>query len=631
MNILIVDDMAVNRKLLRAILEAEGHSIMEAADGVEALEALNRQKVGTVISDILMPRMDGYRLCHEVRASENFCDLPFIFYTASFTSSSDEKLGLEMGADKFLTKPASVSEIIQALSEASTFHRNPFTPIEPSRELDLMKDYNYQLVAKLEQKITELAAHNEELLRSEQKLLLQSTALEMAANAMVITDTQGIILWVNPAFVTLTGYAFEETIGNTLRLLKSGQHDQEFYQNLWTTILAGRTWRGNFVNQRKDGSLFDDEHTITPVRSKQGAITHFIAIMNDVTERKRAEREIHLLNENLERRVIERTEQLQAANSELAKQAEREKETSRQLLETSRLAGMAEIATNVLHGVGNVLNSVNVSSGLIRDKIQKSKIATITNIVVLMDAHKNNLPDFLNYDPKGKRLLGYLTKLDENLADEQKEILEEVQRLLEFILHIKKIVAMQQDYARVSEIGETLNIEDLVEDALRLNSGVLEHQRVKLVREYSEMQPAFVERHKVLQILVNLIRNAQDACDDSGRNDTQITLRITHHNDRVTISIIDNGIGIPSEDLTRIFNQGFTKKKGGHGFGLHSGALTAKEIGGTLIAFSEGCGRGSTFTLELPIGDKNDLRKRGAKGVSFAKISKSPCRQELSS
>ena len=127
-----------------------------------------------------------------------------------------------------------------------------------------------RLVAKLEQQNAELIARNQELLGSEQKLLLQGTALETAANAVVITDTEGIILWVNSAFVALTGYTSEEAIGKTPRLLKSGQHDLEFYKTLWTTLLAGRTWRGNFTNRRKDGSFYHDEHTITPVRTKDG-------------------------------------------------------------------------------------------------------------------------------------------------------------------------------------------------------------------------------------------------------------------------------------------------------------------------------------------------------------------------
>ena len=300
MNILVVDDIAANRKLLRVILESEGHFILEAADGVEALAVLNHTKVDAIISDILMPRMDGFRFCYEVRASDSYRHLPFIFYTANYTSSSDEKLAFEMGADKFLIKPVPASEMILALREVLTGPRRSLTVMEPSQELNLMKEYNQRLVAKLEQKNIELISRNEELIRSEQKMSLQSTALETAANGVLIVDTNGIILWVNSAFVTLTGYTSEEAVGKTPRLLKSGQHGREFYQELWRTILAGHTWRGNFINRRKNGNIYQDEHTITPVRSKQGVITHFVAIMNDVTGRKRAEQKLRESEERLE-------------------------------------------------------------------------------------------------------------------------------------------------------------------------------------------------------------------------------------------------------------------------------------------------------------------------------------------
>jgi two-component system, sensor histidine kinase ChiS len=287
-----------------------------------------------------------------------------------------------------------------------------------------------------------------------------------------------------------------------------------------------------------------------------------------------------------------------------AKQTERELDAARQLLETSRQAGMAEVATSVLHNVGNVLNSVNVSSGIIYDKIQKSKITGLTKAIALMEAHKSDLASFLEKDPKGRQLLGYLAKLDANLAHEQRETLLEIHALLANILHIKEIVAMQQDYARPSGVIETLYIEDLVEDALRLNSGMLDRHAIKFVREYSEMKPVLVDRHKVLQILVNLIRNAKHSYDDLRVNEKQIILRIINENERIKISVVDGGIGIPAENLIRIFNHGFTTKKGGHGFGLHSAALTAKELGGTLTAFSEGTGQGAKFTLELPIAGK---------------------------
>ena len=293
-----------------------------------------------------------------------------------------------------------------------------------------------------------------------------------------------------------------------------------------------------------------------------------------------------------------------------AKRIERELDAARQLLETSRQAGMAEVATSILHNVGNVLNSVNVSSRLILDKIEKSKVIGLTKAVALMEAHKSDLSSFLEKDPKGKQLLAYLAKLDLNLANEQKEMLQEVHTLLGNIFHIKEIVAMQQDYARVSGVIETIRIEDVVEDALRLNSVALDRDSIKLVREYAEMKPVSLVKHKVLQILVNLIRNAKHAFDNREGIEKQITLRITSTNDRLKISIADNGIGVPAENSIRIFNHGFTTKKDGHGFGLHSGALTAKELGGTLTVFSEGTGRGSTFTLELPLEGKKDARGR---------------------
>ncbi len=161
---------------------------------------------------------------------------------------------------------------------------------------------------------------------------------------------------------------------------------------------------------------------------------------------------------------------------------------------------------------------------------------------------------------------------------------------------------MQQCYARVSGATEQVNIADLIEDALRMNAGALARHEVQVVREYaSHLSEITTEKHKVLQILVNLMRNAKYACDESGRKDKRLTVRLSNGDDRVRISVIDNGVGIPAENLTRIFNHGYTTRKDGHGFGLHSGALAARELGGALQVHSDGCGLGATFTLELPL------------------------------
>jgi PAS domain S-box-containing protein len=149
------------------------------------------------------------------------------------------------------------------------------------------------------------------------QLLLQATALRTAASAVLITDRSGTILYTNPAFSTLTGFSAEEARGQNPRFLKSGIHGPDFYKQLWTTILSGEAWHGEFTNRRKDGSLYHDEHTITPVRSESGEITHFVAIMHDISEIKRAKAEVQKLNQELETRVRERTAQLEAANREL--------------------------------------------------------------------------------------------------------------------------------------------------------------------------------------------------------------------------------------------------------------------------------------------------------------------------
>jgi PAS domain S-box-containing protein len=276
-------------------------------------------------------------------------------------------------------------------------------------------------------------------------------------------------------------------------------------------------------------------------------------------------------------------------------------QTNRQLVDASRQAGMAEVATSVLHNVGNVLNSVNVSSSVIADKMRKSKASSLTKVVALIKEHENDLGNFFANDPKGKQLPGYLASLAAHLSQEQNDILEEVKSLAGNIMHIKDIVTTQQSYAKTIGVAESLPVVGLVEDAMQLNKGAMTRHNIKIVRDFADVPPILTEKHKVLQILVNLIRNAKYACDDRGENDKQITLRIANGDGKVKISVIDNGIGILPENLTRIFNHGFTTRKEGHGFGLHNGALVAKELGGSLTAFSEGPGRGATFTLELPV------------------------------
>jgi signal transduction histidine kinase len=279
----------------------------------------------------------------------------------------------------------------------------------------------------------------------------------------------------------------------------------------------------------------------------------------------------------------------------------------RRLLEVSHQAGMAEVATGVLHNVGNVLNSVNVSATLVSEMIRKSRITSVGKVSVLLNQHRANLGPYITTDVKGKLLPDLIQQLAEHLRNEQAAQLKEVESLRKHLEHIKNIVAMQQRYAKVSGLLEPVQMATLVEDALELNADAFARHGVKVVRQFAEVPRVMVDRHKILQILINLLRNGKYALDQGNGPEKLLTINIGSASlQQVRIQVKDNGIGIPPENLNRIFAHGFTTKKDGHGFGLHSCALAAKEMGGSLLAQSDGVGKGATFTLELPIDQKRN-------------------------
>jgi signal transduction histidine kinase len=276
-----------------------------------------------------------------------------------------------------------------------------------------------------------------------------------------------------------------------------------------------------------------------------------------------------------------------------------------ELRNKSRQAGMAEIATNVLHNVGNVLNSVNISAGLVSGRMRDSKAQGLTKAVQLINDHAADLADFLTRDQKGKLLPSYLNKLAAALAEEQQGVVEELDQLAKSVDHIKDIVATQQSYAGTASIVEVVQVQDLLEDALRMNAGALARHHVTVVRQFADLPALLLDKHLVLQILVNLISNAKQALVGKIDQPHQIMLRADiaelAGGRRLRIGVEDDGEGIAPENLPRLFSHGFTTRKNGHGFGLHSCVLAAREMGGTLTAHSEGLGKGAVFTLELPI------------------------------
>jgi len=299
-------------------------------------------------------------------------------------------------------------------------------------------------------------------------------------------------------------------------------------------------------------------------------------------------------------------QQLARVNDEL-------REAQAELVTTARRAGMAEIATNVLHNVGNVLNSVNVSAQVLYEKVHTSKGPGVAKVAQLMKEHPDDLGDFISSDPKGRALPDYLDKLADALAIEQQVMIAELAQLTRRIDHIKEIVATQQSYAGNASVLESGSLRELVEDVVRICDVSLARHHITLIKEFSDVPQMPLDKHRVLQILVNLINNAKQALEAGANRSPQIILRLRVVDDgRVRVEVEDNGEGIAQDNLARVFEHGFTTRVDGHGFGLHGCILAAHELGGDLTVRSAGPGSGALFILELPLALTPDQAQRVA-------------------
>ena len=327
------------------------------------------------------------------------------------------------------------------------------------------------------------------------------------------------------------------------------------------------------VNYRKDGSKYWLAIEVRPIYDEDGNVVKFMALESDITERKRAATE---------------KERLQ-----------------KELIESSHKAGMAELATDVLHNVGNVLNSINVSAKLIDEQLRNSCVGTLRQAADFVVENSDDLGKFVTEDQRGKLLPAFLDQLATQASGEREFVTMELDSLVKNVEHVKEIVAVQQDYAKCNETHETVVLAELVDDAIRAVDASLEALGIQVHRDYDTGIRLSCQKHRILQILVNLISNAKHAVLDAEKSDGEIKVRVFDNDDLATIEVIDNGIGMDASIIDRIYEHGFTTKENGHGFGLHGSANTAIAIGGSLNAASEGIGLGATFRLEVP---KNDER-----------------------
>ncbi|OJH36253.1 trifunctional serine/threonine-protein kinase/ATP-binding protein/sensor histidine kinase [Cystobacter ferrugineus] len=302
---------------------------------------------------------------------------------------------------------------------------------------------------------------------------------------------------------------------------------------------------------------------------------------------QRARTELRRANEELERRVEERTRELKQAQA--------------RLVDTAREVGMAEVASNVLHNVGNVLTSAVVNLEMMRQAVGSSRVGRLKQATTLLMENRATLADFLEEGSRGSRLPEYLSVVADELVREQTRLMEDMDAMGRHIDHIRAIVQVQQTYARNALMTEECDLAQLIDDALRIQMETLQRHGVSVQRELSVLPKVRVDKHKVLQILINLLSNARHALEAMPEGQRHLWVKLDAAGPVARIQVIDDGMGIAPEVKGKLFTHGFTTHKNGHGFGLHSSALAAQILNGRLTLESNGPGQGAVATLELPL------------------------------
>ncbi|HEX5748825.1 MAG TPA: AAA family ATPase [Archangium sp.] len=338
-------------------------------------------------------------------------------------------------------------------------------------------------------------------------------------------------------------------------------------------------------NRFASGAFTPERITLLGQLASQAAIS--IENARLYAELQRTEAALRCANDGLERRVEERTRELKQAQA--------------QLVDTARAAGMAEVASDVLHNVGNVLTSAVINLEQMRSSVAASRYDRAAQLSALLEEHQEDLVGFLTRDPRGRILPDYLLALTEELGQERTQLQKSLNEMGLHLEHIHAIIRVQQDYAKTSLILGEWDLAQLIEDSLRFQMVTLQRHGVSVTRELTSVPRMQVDKHKVLQILINLLNNAKDAMAELPEGQRHLCVRLTAQENMARIQVVDNGKGFTPELRKQLFALGFTTRKEGHGFGLHSSALAAQAMGGRLLLESEGPGKGATATLELPV------------------------------
>ncbi|WP_428261740.1 sensor histidine kinase [Haliangium sp.] len=412
------------------------------------------------------------------------------------------------------------------------------------------------------------------LLETEKNERQLESVLESTTAAICSLDMDLELLAFNSSFAALIGGESPLAVGDRLSKFKADPRVARWLSEVDEVLSGGGSRRIEDDPEAAKGRR--RETVIHPIVLDGGRIIGVTLFSEDIEDRKQAEEERRRLHQ--------------------------------ELVQVSREAGMASVASEVLHTVGNVLNSVGVSAAMMNTQVERLRSANLEQVVALLDEHIDDLESFLNEDPRGSRMLELLRALANHFVEQERQLNEEGAALKEGVDQLTKVLRAQQAFARQVGVIQTCTVEELIDMAMSLQSPSWAQRGIAIERDLKPVPQLRTDRHRVLEILLNLIGNARHALRDCDRPDKRLLLRAEPAGEeRVRIVVEDNGVGVDPEVAPKLFQLGFTTKPEGNGLGLHAGANAARLLGGTLSFESDGVGKGARFTLELPVEAPKEL------------------------
>jgi PAS domain S-box-containing protein len=547
MKVLVVDDDEASRYLIATLLRGHGHYVVEAREGREALAKARSEPIDVVVTDILMPVMDGYSLAREWKADTALAPIPLIFYTASYTEPADKRFAESLGADGFYVKPQDPDLLVGLIEDALARHTAKAVAVriaDDREETEVLREYSERLVSKLEQKLVEINIANTELrnalevlsdevevkktliekltsditdreaaeaeLRSAKDTL--EAVIEASPLGVVAIDTRfHVTLW-NPAVEQMLGWSAEEAVGRYYAPISEGE--RAAFEEVYAPLMAGETdsMAVDVERTTRDGGTIQMRSAVAALHDQEGRVRGMVSIVQDVTE----QRHIDMVKSDF----------------------------------VSMISHELRTPLTSIIGYSDLLEQVDVQA---KPELVRQLLAKVRD--------------------RGDRM----------------------RRLIDDLLTVSQIQSapLRLELAKVDMSAFVAQATARAE---------LSERHHLVIESKKHLPPVFVDRERMGHVLLHLVSNAVKYSPDGG----DITLGLSHDGGFVRISVSDPGIGIETSDLPHIFDRftqadmSDTRSFGGVGLGLYLAKQVVDAHRGRIEVESTP-GEGSTFTIVLPV------------------------------